>query len=239
MKKWTLTFACLAMIFGLVWLLRSNLSPHPVKLIKPSYLASPEKIGQLLWKRYKDRFEGEDQWIFGIQPEDPTHLRVFSSFIEASGRKFAKRIKEVRVDVKESEESKWEDIDLNSHYPKFPQMLKEKQKQLFLLPNTYVSHLIRHTPVRKAEKQLRRKFISLSLVGFVLRTGDLDKIYPPCDGYSALGEETAGNLGCSARRKSVITIRKNMDKSRYVIAMEQNGEKDYLLYVWTPEISAK
>lgn len=239
MKKaiWIICF--LGILAGLVFLLRSTLSPKPVRLVKPSTFNSEKQVGELIWERYQDQFKKEKIWILGVESGSIGQMKVIQAFIQAaekSGMQFDHKLKEVRLNPEGwSEVATWPDIDLRRKINPFIEQIKNIESGIILLPNTFVSHLIALTPVKKLEKALGKKFLSISMVRFVLSMEDLGLLYPSCDGQAAFGEPTVAALGCAAKRKSISSFRKKLDRNRYVMAMEQNGEKDFLVYFWKPK----
>lgn len=237
MNRWAWIFFILLSVGGMGLVIHWGLRPKPVRLVKPSYFDNAQDIGRLIWERYRDRFENEKNIIVGIEVGSKAQELAAKGFLSAArkdGFFNAQAYREARLDTEFwPETAKWNLINVRKDHAQFIETLRA-EAGFFLLPNTFVSHVIGGTPVLRAEQALKKKVLSISFVGLVLAMQDLDQIYPRCDGQAAFGAKTSAALGCAAKRKSISLFRKNLNRKRYVMAMEQTGQRDYLVYVWSP-----
>lgn len=240
MNRWAWIFFGLLMASGITLVIGIGLQPKPVKLVKPSYFEAPESIADVVWERYGDVLRKEKHIIFGIAPGVEFHERIARRFFERAreaGVVVETGYRETRLSTSVWQDvNGWPSFDLRMESDVFLRNLRS-ESGFYLLPNFYSSHVIGDTPVQKVEKDLGRKVLSFSLIGFVLSMEDLPDLYPACDGRAVLGEKSVSALGCAAKRKSLSVFRNKLNRDRYVMAMEQTGEKDYLMYVWAPRSS--
>ena len=239
MNRWAWILLIALSTVGLVVVIQSSLQPKNVKLISPSYFDSTDAIADLLWDRYRELFMREPHFIIGIAPGSAVHEKIAQRLYERageSGLKFSVHSREARLATDTwSAVNEWPGVDLRNGVELFAQNFSAVSG-FYLMPNFFTSHVIGDTPMIKLEKQLARKILTLSFVDFVLSMEDFGKLNPACDGRAVLGDRSVSALGCAAKRKSLESLRKKLDRGRHVMALEQTGEKDYLVYLWTPSV---
>ena len=246
MTRWSWLALISLVVIGMGFVINVGMTPKPVRMVKPSYFDSPEAIGALIWSRFGKRFRSEPNMVIGVQPGSVDQERValgFLSAAEAAGVVFKQRIKEARLDLdefvqREEKGKTWISLNLQKSNVEFLRYMSTAGN-VFIFPSTFTSHVIGNTPVFKAEKKIGKKVLTISFVNLATSLEALGKLKPVCDGRAAFGEDSIAALGCAARRQSLMTFRKKMDRTRYVMAMEQTGEKDYLVFVAPPKRVSK
>jgi hypothetical protein len=238
MSKWVWGFGAALMLSGLAMVIHFGLQPRPVRMIKPSYVESAEEAGYYVWKRMRNIIKNENQVVFGLQNSSVDQLELVQAVINAAGgegKKFERRVRESRLVGDGWEDiASWEEIDSRKDLKGLILLFAKTISGVYLVPTVFSSGLVGENPIAKLELGLEKKILKISVVQFVLTPGDVEKIRPRCDSQATFGEKSVANLGCMIKRKSSSIFRKNMDRSKYVLAVDQTGEKDYLVYLHTP-----
>lgn len=241
MTKKAILFAVSLMAVGVGFVVYFGLQPRPVRMIKPSYAGSAAEVGFHVWRRLRHVVKDEPAVFFGVQDYSDEQYRLVQGFLAAAqgeGKSFENWAKEVRlandqVNGQAEKKRPWNNLDTRNQFPQMVE-LSNQASLFFLLPSVFTSRVIADTPVERVEKQLGKKFTTISIVRLALNSGDLPNLHPKCYPDGILGYENSSALGCVAKRKSTGLFRKRMDDKRFVFAMDQQATKDYLIYFHSP-----
>jgi hypothetical protein len=237
MSKAAWAFAALLFISGIVMVVHFGLQPQPVRMIKTGYVESAEEAGFFVWKRLRHVLLNEKKLVFGVQSE-PAHYDLINGIIEAAATEnlqYETKVNEIRLAKEELPAAvDWQAVDTQRNLNDLVRIFVNAPSALLLMPSVYSSHLVGENPVRFLEKATAKRLPTISVVRLVLSPAEVGRIQPTCDAEGTFGKPRLSALGCAAQRKSTGIFRKNFDLRRFVMAMDQMGEKDYLVYLYAP-----
>lgn len=238
MKKSVWAFGAVLVIVAAALVYQLGWQPQAKPLIAANYVESAWSAGEVVWQKLREEIRAEKHIVFGVQGSSRDHVdlvRGLMASAEKEDKNFQIKIREKRVRDEDLPEIRsWPAVDSKRNPKELVSLLRESESSVLLVPSVYSSHIVGETPVSKVEKQMKIKFLTLSIVRFVTAPEDINKTTPPCDAMGSFGEAGMSALGCMIRRKSSSIFRNKLDRQRYVLAMGQTSAKDYIIYLNSP-----
>lgn len=222
-----IAFIALAVSFGA--------RPKAARLIDPSGFAGPESLGSALYDRMAPFLETESVLVFGGDPNRPSDFVVAQAFL-ARAKSIGRPFYELMIQTALSAEPNWQLIDINEQTSLLARKIDAltKQKIFIYVPSIYSSHLIADNPIQRLEQALGgRRLVAVSLMKWALNSMEAKELNPGCSGLERDRAGTAG-LACTALARAQNLKRKKINPQRWLLALTQEGDHDYLALIREP-----
>lgn len=233
---WVFFFSCVALGMWLIY--DQGIQPRSVKILKPSFFDSPAEFGRFAYGTLRPRFALNNITFIGHQPGLSEHDEFLYGFVtEAQKSDLPYKTLIVRDTQRELAFPLGIDvIDLQSGGLSLDDAIaRELQKGsriLVYLNSLDAIHFNRASWINQFEMQNRIKTLTLALVGLV-HDRQIEPIEECVRELQAEGQKQKyiHTIGCLLERKEQeLTRKKNMKWDKFVAVIDQEGERDYILY---------
>jgi hypothetical protein len=210
-SKWIWAFFLGTVIFGMWMIYDQGIQPRSVVVVKASHFEEPVKLGELVYTAVRARLPLHHFAMVGVQ--DETQSAIVKAFLNAAGFEV----------IDSADPTKGTDEQIVAK-------LKEGKKLLILATPMDAIHFNPSAKVHKLEQASGFEALSFAFVNLPNSRGS--ELYQKCE---RKGKYTH-TLGCILEDKVKIFNggRKKLDWTKFVGAMEQEGERTYMIYTFFP-----
>ncbi|MBX7231205.1 MAG: hypothetical protein K1X29_03870 [Bdellovibrionales bacterium] len=224
--------------FSIIFAIKWGLKPKPIPQINPTSFEELEQIGAVTYRRLSSALRQEKMLIMGSAPWIQNYEKVWNGFIAAAREDHWKidivfEETEARA-IKSFSGLERESISMNPL--NFFQMNSSLKKHLsfghLVLVHTWFNYSAHKNPLSltlELEKQLKRPWPAITMLGFAISEAELLHLQPPC--RNEINPPVEDYSACAAMRFSRRQLRRRLDPNKNWAALEQHGLKDYFLYI--------
>ncbi len=245
MLKYVYAIFFLIVLAGMWMIFHFGIKPRSIQVIKPSYFANSIEAGQLLHKVLYPRIAMHNLILWGVRTEDSTRYPILDGFLLASQNS------ERPFDAVGFLALPSELHSFNSHVEFFEiskggeeltktlqQYFNQNKRVLLVLNILDAVHFHRESQqdseVLMQEKILKIKAVSILNIPLVTKEENIGELQVQnCEKRNG---ESLHSLGCLQVDRNKFVLKKNIfnknkfEKHTFTLMMDQEGERDYILY---------
>ena len=243
MPRWLWIFLTFLISTGIYLSVRYGLRPKPIAMINPTVISSPNEMGTLVYRRIHESIRTEKILFFGYS-DVKIFSTAFSGFIKAAraeGLNF-KTVIEVTTTNASNDMSAVLAMDLAVNWLRvapqdLPQLLKDQMAKNQLLavtvPVEQATHLEKMGLIKQMEGELKSPIVAINFLPFFVTEEELNQQNMDCT-KPKQEMQTKEKLDCATYKISRKFLRKKLDPTKYYVALEWHGLKEYLAYLHVP-----
>lgn len=236
---WVFFFSCVALGMWLIY--DQGIQPRSVKILKPSFFDSPAEFGRFAYGTLRPRIALNNIIFIGHQPGLVEHDEFLYGFVtEAQKSDLSYKTLIVRDTQRELAFPMGIDvIDLQSGGRSLDEViegeLQKGSRVLVYLNSLDAIHFNKSSWINQFEVKNRVKTITLALVGLT-QGRQIEPIEecvrePQVEGQKLKYVHTVGCL--LERKEQELARKKNMKWNKFVAVIDQEGERDFVVYTRT------
>lgn len=234
---WAFFFGCV--IFGMWMIFEFGIQPKSVRVIRPSFFEKPEELGETAFKILRPRLLLHKIIAVGVQQGVSSHRSMLKGFVELAQKEqlpFDRIINISSLPTNHINFSPALYIDLTRQRDLLAQEIQkylDEGKRILVIGNTLdLIHFHPDNETTQVEQALKQKIITIGMV-------ELNNVPSP-EGRELYKEPIAKcertskyvhSLGCLVEDKiKFLKSRKKIKWDKVVGVMDQEGERDFVLY---------
>jgi hypothetical protein len=248
MKKLYVLGLLLMMTVGVAAILKLGYKPVPIGIMKPSFFATAEEIGIVVFRRFYSPIIEKKLVFIGVPPQPDWNLEIVHGMLRAASAEkvpFEVVIAEAQMpglDFTGLPPVELVTIHTNSDtlaelVDQIQRVTKEGKRTLVYLPSVFSTHLLANNVVNRLEAITGQNYMTITTTPLALKADQEFLVDPPCVGDERDANGTA-SLGCVVLQSGRMTYRKKLPQDRFVAMMNSPQREDYLLMISFPNQGA-